>query len=522
MAGPFFQSTPHLPVLSVVLLLILPFAYASSHAFYNIFFHPLRSIPGPLLWRMTKVPYDYYLFTGNLIPKIAELHRQYGPIVRTAPNDLSCTEAEAWEDVFAHHQGKAEWQKNPARQSNPPNGMPNILGADRENHARYRRLLAHAFSEKGLQEQRGTISHYVDLLIDRLRERARRGESTDMVEWYNMTLFDVIGDLAFGASFNSLQDRKQHEWIPAILGNVQSVVVASVFREYGMPWLNRWAVPRRMQQLRVRNFMYAKQKVVERAELGAARGDFWDRILIKSVDDNAGGEGMNQGEMLNNASVLVLGGSETSVTTLSGLTYFLLQNPEKMAMLVKEIRSSFKSDDEIDAFSVARLTYLSGALEETMRLYPPVPFPAARMPSQGEGTMCGLSVPEGVSVQMSQVGIGQRPDYFHLPEQFVPERWLDEPPPEFAGDNRSALQPFVVGTRNASRPRIGIEIRLTDMQCIGRNLAYAEMRLIVAKLLWHFDLEAAAGGVGDAWLQQKAWGLWSKKPLYVRLKDVAS
>ena len=52
-------------------------------------------------------------------------------------------------------------------------------------------------------------------------------------------------------------------------------------------------------------------------------------------------------EMINNAAVLVLGGAETSASTLSAATYLLLQNPESMKKLVKEVRSTFKSSADI-------------------------------------------------------------------------------------------------------------------------------------------------------------------------------
>ena len=74
---------------------------------------------------------------------------------------------------------------------------------------------------------------------------------------------------------------------------------------------------------------------------------------------------------------------------------------------------------------------------------------------------------------------------------------------EFADDNRVALQPFSVGPRN----------------CLGRNLAYAEMRLIHVTVLYNFylDLDAKTG----RWMDQKVYGIWEKKPLWVKLKPVA-
>jgi len=60
----------------------------------------------------------------------------------------------------------------------------------------------------------------------------------------------------------------------------------------------------------------------------------------------------------------------------------------------------------------------------------------------------------------------------------LPERWLPqarEETSQFFNDQREAFQPFSLGPRS----------------CIGRNLGWAEMRLIVARLLWAFDIETA-------------------------------
>ena len=51
--------------------------------------------------------------------------------------------------------------------------------------------------------------------------------------------------------------------------------------------------------------------------------------------------------------------------------------------------------------------------------------------------------------------------------------------------------------------------------CVS-SLAWAEMRLILAKVLFNFDLELAEGS--EDWLDQKAYAIWEKGPLNVRLK----
>ncbi|KAK4555062.1 hypothetical protein LTR86_007828 [Recurvomyces mirabilis] len=485
-----------------LLLIAAPCLYTLNHIVYNLFFHPLRTYSGPLLWRMTRLPNDWHTFRGDLFQTIARLHNQHGPIIRVSPNALSYADSQAYHDILAHKPGQPEWPKDPAKQNIPPNGIPHILGADKENHARYRRLLAHAFSEKGLQEQQGTILQYVDLLIKRLGAKADSGEVINIVEWFNMTVFDVIGDLAWGASFQSLESSQVHEWIGAVYANLTFVMMSGPLRAWGLGGVMPRIMPKAIQEGRVKSYRYMKERLDERLKVQTARGDFWDRVLIKSKDENAGGEGMTEGEMLNNAAFLVLAGSETSATTLSGAVYLLCKHPKVMKRLVEEVRSAFDSQSNVNVRSVSQLKYLDAVLEEAMRIYPPVPTPSWRIPPKGGAVACERFVPEGVSVNVSVVAACREPTYWHRHDDFLPERWLDDAPAEFADDNRAAFQPFSVGTRN----------------CIGRNLAYAEMRLVLTKVLWAFDLQLEDKKTGD-WFDQKGWGLWDKKPLYVRLSQ---
>ena len=102
---------------------------------------------------------------------------------------------------------------------------------------------------------------------------------------------------------------------------------------------------------------------------------------------------------------------------------------------------------------------------------------------------------------MQKYATSYDPANFARPEAFVPERWLPNPPAEFANDNREAHAPFSLGPRN----------------CIGRNLAYSEMRLIMAKIVWNFDFELDKERCGNWICDQKIFGLWEKNPLYVKL-----
>lgn len=94
---------------------------------------------------------------------------------------------------------------------------------------------------------------------------------------------------------------------------------------------------------------------------------------------------------------------------------------------------------------------------------------------------------------------------FKDPEVFVPERWLPEGQVEFASDKKSVVQPFSFGPRN----------------CIGKNLAYAELRLVLAKTLWSFDMKLHPETKQD-WMNQRTYRLWEKPPLVVQITPYAT
>lgn len=106
---------------------------------------------------------------------------------------------------------------------------------------------------------------------------------------------------------------------------------------------------------------------------------------------------------------------------------------------------------------------------------------------------------------MHQLAAFHSPLNFHDPQSFCPERWLPEvyndPTSPFYNDRRDVHKPFSFGPRD----------------CIGRNLAFHEMRLILALALWKFDLELDKGM--ENWHDQKIYALWKKPPLLIKVSE---
>lgn len=99
-----------------------------------------------------------------------------------------------------------------------------------------------------------------------------------------------------------------------------------------------------------------------------------------------------------NASLLIIAGSETTATLLSGVTYLLTTNPEALRKLTEEVRSAFQTEQEIDFTSVSSLQYMLACLDEALRIYPPAPLGLPRQTPKGGATIAGHYVPEDVSI----------------------------------------------------------------------------------------------------------------------------
>lgn len=102
-------------------------------------------------------------------------------------------------------------------------------------------------------------------------------------------------------------------------------------------------------------------------------------------------------EMTSNAMVLIIAGSETTATLLTAATYFLATNPHVLVKLNDEVRSAFTTEDEIDMLSVQSLPYLLAVLDESLRMFPPVPGPSPRAIGEGGDTILGEFIPQDVS-----------------------------------------------------------------------------------------------------------------------------
>ena len=165
--------------LAISLTVLIATSYF-GHILYDAFLGPLSKFPGPKLRALSKVPGLYTTITGRDAFVRSELHEKYGPIVRVNPTELSFNGgAEAWEAIYSFKKPKPV--RDPQFYAVGVNGCPDVVAADETNHARQRKILSSAFSDKTLKEFEPLLKSWAQKMIVKMSGQAMKYGKVDML-----------------------------------------------------------------------------------------------------------------------------------------------------------------------------------------------------------------------------------------------------------------------------------------------------------------------------------------------------
>ncbi|KAI0399986.1 cytochrome P450 monooxygenase-like protein [Xylaria palmicola] len=465
--------------------------YWVARCIYRLYFHPLAKFPGPRLAAVSDLWY-VKTYTGGRTPFVMlETHRKYGDVVRVAPNELSFCTPQSHQDIYGHtSKGKQRFLKTDFYDIGK---IPRVTSArDPEVHARQRKAMAHAFSAKALRDQEVLIHEYVDMFLKQLGNLGQAGQKgINVSEAFNWLTFDIIGELSFGESFNAVAEGRTPYWISLIFdGTYWSALTSLRKRLPIMKLVLLLMLPGDAREKYRKHVELTRQKAQRRIKRGADTGrgmaDFFGQMIKANT--------ITEAELREQARALIVAGSETTATTLAAITLQLLRSPDVLTKLQHEIRSTFTSVDQITGDATSGLGYLNGVIEECLRVFPPVTI---NLPRYSPGAVIdGHYVPGGVVVGNSNYEMSRDPRYWHEPEKFLPERWIGDG----YQDNKKASQPFSTGPRG----------------CLGVNLAYLEMRIVLAKVVHAFDFELESTGL-KGWNEEcPVYFFWKKPEILVK------
>jgi cytochrome P450 len=419
--------------------------------------------------------------------------------VRVAPDELSFTNPEAWPQIYNTRPqlAKSKFHFGSQGDREVPESM--IMATDQE-HTRLRRLANPAFLYSGVLEVEPVLQHYTDLLCSQLGKVCEKGSSAQNIgEWYLWTLNDVIGQLALDLEFECLEKQRMHPWPHFLLGALKQTAVITQLARFGISM--KMLMPLMTKEMRAKTEDFAQsaisainQRLARAREEEASKADGnppptqkrRQDIIGMMMREMKGGERLTEQELTVNSILIVGGGAETTATCLTATTFHLCKTPRVLQKLQEEIRTMFASSDAITVKATGDLPYLNAVVNESLRAFPVASYITPRVAPKGGIVVDGNVMPEGTYMTMGQWYMGRSATHFDNPREFVPERWMQ--PDADATQSGSGLRtdeilrPFSLGPRN----------------CIGKILALAEVKLVLAKLLWSFDLKMNGGPEAQA------------------------
>ncbi|XP_030939218.1 cytochrome P450 71A1-like isoform X2 [Quercus lobata] len=165
---------------------------------------------------------------------------------------------------------------------------------------------------------------------------------------------------------------------------------------------------------------------------------------------------------------MLIGGGDSTSTTLEWVMAELIKNPSIMKRAQEEVRRVVGNKSKIDVDDISQMNYMKCIIKESLRLHTPLPLSAPRETSESV-KFGGYDIPAKTRVFVNVWAIQRDPKLWDRPEEFIPERFIDNPN-DLKGQNFEFV-PFGGGRKG----------------CPGMAFAVAAVEYLLANLLCWFD-----------------------------------
>ena len=139
---------------------------------HRAYLSPLRHIPGPLICRLTSLWTYYHSYIGDACTLIDELHKNYGPVIRIAPNEVCISDGAALAPIYSE---KGGFLKAPCYTNFDIEGHATIFSALDPLHRAVRsKAVLPMFSMGSVRGGTEVIEGCVDRFIERMKDEAKK------------------------------------------------------------------------------------------------------------------------------------------------------------------------------------------------------------------------------------------------------------------------------------------------------------------------------------------------------------
>jgi len=384
-------------------------------------------------------------------------------------------------------------------------GLPaGLFAAEGDAWRRQRKMVVAGFDPRHLRAYFPSLVKVSGRLEGRWRRAAAAGASIDLQADLMRFTVDAISGLAFGADVNTLESDDE------IIQQHLDKIFPALFRRLLAPlptW--RWwrtAADRELDHgvaevnRAIDGFVAAaRQRLAEDPLRRASPVNLLEAMIVAADDP---GSGITDTEVAGNVMTMLLAGEDTTANTLAWATWLLHQHPAAQQRARHEVDALVGPPSQWTAERFTGLEWVEACANETMRLKPVAPsltFQALR-----DTTIADVRVPAGTIVfgAMRSASLDDR--HFDNAARFEPTRWLRAEGSHSAHSANRISMPFGAG------PRV----------CPGRHLAMLEMKIAIATLLHHFEIESVATTDGSDPDEQMSFTM-APAGLHMRLRERA-
>ncbi|KAJ5600985.1 cytochrome P450 monooxygenase [Penicillium hetheringtonii] len=235
---------------------------------------------------------------GHLHRYVRTLHERYGDVVRIAPDELSYSDEQAWKDIY---------------------GRSSNFGKDMRFYQSSKKAASVAVAPDVV------LWTYVDKLIERLEhqcsDKDEKDAYVDLTKWFNYVVFDFMAHELFGKPLGCLEEASYHPWVEVLFGTVKAWAFLSIpkFFPSAAMLLKPLVLFLYRNSLGHRDIKYCA--LSEYIQKGSEQNKPIFMTHIQNSCRNDPETVLQEEEMLSNYSFLMMAGSETTATLLSGCTF---------------------------------------------------------------------------------------------------------------------------------------------------------------------------------------------------------
>lgn len=442
---------------------------------HRLYFHPLASVPGPWLARITKWWLVMQVRKGRCNIFMPELHRQYGRIVRIAPDQVLVCSEDAIRTAYGAGTDfvKGDWYQAcaaPDKEQRIRDGehLDLLTETRMDEYRMQRRAIGPAYSAASLDKHEHHLDTYIDHYVSKVRDL--NGGPVDLAEWTHIYALDALGAFVLSKNLDYASQGNDGGNLAAsdsvwscftMLGlfpgfvkvmhslpKIGGLLILPFCIALGLPIPKFWpifgfAVPTVKERLAKLDSTKDAKMPADRPGIMTSRDT---RVTAEDDDDESFDINSPEKDLLATLMKLhhdkearfkpswVLGisltnfgaGHDTIMITLAACLLTVSRHPAILSRLRQDMKDQSISKHSHYTDIITKVPLFLAVMKESMRLYPPVGFFLPRVvPSTGV-EICQTYLPAGTTVGVHMWAVHHDPTLFPNPELFMPDRWLPD------------------------------------------------------------------------------------------------